>query len=225
MSESIYDAELSKLIELKTLTWLPWIGENYAGSPSDKKILLIGESHYYGDEDDKKWSEKGGFTREIIQDVIKGNHTHPFFRNSMRLLALSNDKKAKFWSNIAFYNFIQKPVEKNTRPVSTDFNDGWSPFFDLIKVINPSVCIFLGASAAQQFSRANQILKRNVTLSKDKKINGAWARSGTFSSDKGNIELVFIKHPSSRFSNDLWRKYLEKRISPQLEWLKDSINT
>lgn len=75
MSESSYDAELSKLIELKTLTWLPWIGKDYAGSPSDKKILLIGESHYYDSEKESNHDGIPLFTRGIINRVINKGTT------------------------------------------------------------------------------------------------------------------------------------------------------
>jgi len=162
MSESIYDAELSKLIELKTLTWLPWIGENYAGSPSDKKILLIGESHYYKENE----SNHDGiplFTRGIIDRVINRRKTTDkknwkLFISTIKLLIpgspISEEQEWKLWSNVAFYNFMQTSVKKNTRPSPKNFSNGWPPFFYLIKVINPSVCIFLGASAAQQFFKS-----------------------------------------------------------------------
>lgn len=234
MSESISDTELQ---EINNLTWLPWIGENYAGLARDEKILLIGESHYYG-EGESNHDKDQFFTRKIIKRVIdKGTTTNEikiwkFFISTIRLLipgsSLSKEQERKLWSNVAFYNFVQRSVRKNDnkdKPSKDDFYKGWPPFFKLVKVINPAVCIFLGASSAQQFSKANQTLKQNITLSKDKKINGAWARSGTFSSDNGNIELVFIKHPSSRFSTNLWREYLEEKILPQHEWLKNSINT
>lgn len=36
-----------ELLEIKSLKWLPWIGDNYLSLQSSNKLLVIGESNYY----------------------------------------------------------------------------------------------------------------------------------------------------------------------------------
>lgn len=146
----------------------------------------------------------------------------------------SEEQQKKFWSNVAFYNFVQRSVKQNHEtPSKDDFKDGWPPFFKLIEVIKPSVCIFLGTTSANFLKRAAAALKIDSLgklevehiIKEGAKRRYRAINCSFVNTDNENIELIFIKHPSQFFSTDLWREYLEKKISPQLEWLKDSINT
>ena len=46
-----YDSTFSTLKETTKLAWYPWVGRDYASSPS--RILVIGESHYVPTREDK----------------------------------------------------------------------------------------------------------------------------------------------------------------------------
>lgn len=96
----------------------PWVGANY-GSPNDldlpSRLLILGESHYdNGDPEEYRRS----LTMEVIAAVIAEEQRKIYKRNYFKgvrkaVLGPSQEVDAKdFWQSVAFYNFIQKLVEK-----------------------------------------------------------------------------------------------------------------
>jgi hypothetical protein len=218
-----------KLKEITTLKWLPWIGNS-----SKCKILLVGESHYTTTEEDLKNQENDDYTRKVVNDMgVNGNkYKSPFFPNILRLFLsrtdLTHEQRQSFWDNMAFYNFIQTPMEtKKGRPQKSDYELGWENFYEMIKVLKPEVCIFLGLSAANHFNLGekhaqNYVLSYHkwgdIQVGKTKSIHLQLSKS------EHTIEIYAIKHPSSRFfSATKWRSFLEFKIPSLLTKIENTI--
>jgi hypothetical protein len=44
------------LRDIPGLTWLPWVGELFLQRPANKRLLVVGESHYYKSQAEReKW--------------------------------------------------------------------------------------------------------------------------------------------------------------------------
>ena len=97
------------------------------------------------------------FTRYIIYESrILKDYSPKTLDNINRALVGSNNFDGKLlWNNIAFYNFIQRPMKTvDERPAWEDFLNGWRTFADVVKILKPTACIFIGNSAANFFNEA-----------------------------------------------------------------------
>lgn len=217
--DTILNKQFDEEIEnIKGLTWLPWIGKNY--STATNKLLIVGESHYLKEETDEifkisseermKWKD---FTRRCIFESAVNNQWHlRTFANIDRVLFGTNspEEMNNLWSNISYYNIVQRFMNYKERPTERDFLNGWETFIKLIQIIKPTVCIFIGVTASNTYSRVMHSLGVDSSnLEWKNRIGNAYARRATLYNINGeNINLHFIQHTSQYFSWSKWRKYL-----------------
>ena len=223
------DIEFKKIKDQK---WFPFIGDNYLTVPEDKKLLIVGESHYHDNSQPSidKHNDQN-FTRTTIQELAidRSGGTTRIFPNFHRAL-FRNDKfnSSKFWNLVSFYNFVQRPMETNKRrPSGGDFYKGWLTFFDTINISKPKTCLFIGTEASQSIKRAISETDFEIVSfarDEDEKISGCYPRKATIKNANGQvIDLIFIRHTSKMFSWDKWNKYLSKTIPNELSWLEEKI--
>jgi hypothetical protein len=222
MSQQL-DAELQNI---KSLKWLPWIGNEYFDVPYNNKLLIIGESHYGGTQEAIHKHEDILFTRIAVDEFAVNRQYYgkiKLYRN-MHLALMGNDtfNTQSLWSKICFYNFIQKTMNTNKgRPTDLDFSKSWETFFPLVEVLQPKVCLFMGLEACKSFEMAiSKYGWKSSGLKQDTKISRNYARTVTISNINQSVEIIFIKHPSQYFSWTAWNKYLYSKIEIQLEYLK-----
>lgn len=217
--------------QINDLTWYPWIGSNYI----ENRLLIVGESHYAQGEDGnfdlKCYNDyllDKNSTKNIVEQLINGS-SWIFFRNTYNaLLGTENIDKEAFWSNVAFYNFIQRPMQTiKDRPTKSDYYCGWNVFYELMKFIKPSHCLFLGSGSAKYLYPAmkgkNDIIFSDTKCTIEqwhKKIGPYLGKIAHLEYDNVDTEITFIKHPSSYFKKDDWNNYLMGRIGPILDNLK-----
>ena len=219
------DSELKKVNRLK---WLPWIGKRYFDIPAEHRILIVGESHYHDNTTasiDKHDSII--FTREVVDEMAidRCYYDTKIFQNLHKALFRNDEFDSdKFWNLVSFYNFIQRPMKTNAgRPNYDDFFFAWTTFFELINILKPSICLFLGTSSANFLIDA--IEETDCTCEEIKWedfISNAYAKSVNIKAKDGTkIELVFIRHPSQMFSWNNWNKYLVKKVGKHIAWLEN----
>ncbi len=217
--------EDKKLNQITSLTWLPWIGENYFNQ--SKRLLIIGESHYADGETVEAYqanlqlAAKNDFTRKTIyQTQILKAYVHKPLKNLFSAL-FGNQviDENKVWSNLAYYNFVQRCMnysnindkENTEQPTIKDFDLGWETFIELIKILKPTDCIFIGVRAAEPFERMMDKLKiQRSDRMTHSEINNVSPRTASVVIDGQQINLTFIKHTSAYFSPDAWSQFLEK---------------
>ena len=129
------------------IRYYPWVGINY--SKNKLKILVVGESHYYGEncsKDEKNVIDNNNsFTRECyIDDKI------PVYSRMNAMLA--NDLLDNSWvpDEIAFYNFFQKCVGNGASDKSLIDEQlkmiSQAAFFEVLGILKPDIAIIWGKS-------------------------------------------------------------------------------
>lgn len=217
----------SRLNKIPKLSWLPYLGTNY--EENNNRLLIIGESQYAQGETaedyQKDFARVNGidFTRNaVLQTQIQNHYKHPALDNLLKaLLGNSSIDKAKLWKNIAFYNFVQRIMDyssfdskKTEQPTITDFDEGWKVFVDIVKILKPTDCIFIGVSAAMPFERMMDQLniKRSDRISHDK-IGNTNPISASVEIEDHITNISFIRHSSAYFSPEDWKPFLRKQHS------------
>ena len=221
---TIYDGELNSL---SSLTWLPWVGNNY--DTPQGRFLIVGESHYYNAEDDVE-SQRNEvlankyFTREVIKECpIENDWENKTFSNLHACLSGSYGQKFdKIWEYFSFYNFIQRPMQYNSktkeRPRNEDWLSAWWVFLDVCHVLRPKACLFIGTTAANFFENAMNTFSISHSEMKYMELtNNAYPKKTSFSLDERykDIPIFFIKHTSCFFSYENWHTLI-KRVFPDL---------
>jgi hypothetical protein len=149
------------------------------------------------------------FTRNAVQQTqIEKHYKHLALDNFLKaMFGNATINKEKLWQEIAFYNFVQRTMDyssfngnKTEQPTNTDFDDGWKVFADVIKILKPTDCIFIGVSAATSFERMMDALniQRTERIYQDK-INAAKPATTSVSIDVLKTNISFIKHTSAYF--------------------------
>lgn len=140
------------------IRFIPWVGNDYhqgfikdnSGSGKRIKLLIVGESHY------KDGSHDDGGNKTFTQDVVK-NYLTPKRQRGWRpskfwtvlgrtIAGRENYNPTKFWSKIAFYNFVQDFAGDGPRQRPSDqaWADSYICFNDVLDKLAPEKIIFLG---------------------------------------------------------------------------------
>ncbi len=227
----------SELNNIPNLSWLPWIGTEYF--KNNNRLLIIGESQYAQGETASAYKEdlarvnEIDFTRNaVLQTQIQNHYKHPALDNFLKaLLGNAPTNKEKLWKNIAFYNFVQRVMDyssfdskKTEQPTITDFDGGWKVFVDIVKILKPTDCIFIGVSAAMPFERMMDQLniKRSNRIAHDK-IGNTNPISASIEIESHSTNISFVRHSSAYFSPEEWRSFLEKQHGNIIHELKAKI--
>lgn len=202
--------------EIKDLKWLPWIGAKYFDS--EPCLLIVGESHYLLPKTDKHYEKNKqeakqlDFTRNVVQTkcIDDKKKPQPFYDNLNRCLFgkkkmenITLQMREEKWQQLAFYNFVQRPMKNNKkRPKSEDWETGWKVFAELIKILKPTKCIFIGVAAADNNNKYECIKKE--------KVGRVAPRFFEIPIGEQNaIPCIAIKHTSQYFSWEEWYKFLK----------------
>lgn len=221
-----FDSQFDKI---ENLTWYPWIGKDYPDA--ERKILIVGDSHYTVDED-------GNFDEDCYNDFISNKNTTQEFAESymngtewsfdrnLRLCLLNVDDKTllkPLWEKIAFYNFIQEPMkQRDAKPTEAQYKIAWHCFVNLVEIIKPTDCIFIGVRSETCFgSCMDELGLQNSIDNMPEIINGTAPREAFIHiSNDYCLKLLFIKHTSKYFSYEPWHEFLKKEMPEAMGFLK-----
>jgi len=228
-----YDVYFNDAIK-NGLCWLPWIGKEYPRQTI--KLLLVGESHYAGDRDMTKSqqlcevdavAEDYEFTRDVVYEsrICRYWTTTTLDNINWAFVGKNNFDGALIWDKIAFYNFVQRPMKTvNERPTREDFAGGWRCFVDVVKIIKPTICIFIGNSAANYFDEAMAALNmQNIEVNYVKFINRAWAKYSELILEEQHLPIHSIRHTGRFFSWKVWHGYLSEKAPETMHFLEQQI--
>lgn len=217
-SDESYDLRFSAVHDL--LTWRPWVGRDYSKLSEVNRLLVVGESHYIGEKAPEKISssiqkhhDDWSVTREaVINGFIKQAWTNRTYSGVNGLLRLCKTQdRLTFWSKVCFYNFVQQIMSSpDKRPTTDDHIKGWKAFLEVVKILQPSHCLFIGVEASNHFNRVMRqeaAIFTNVT--KPAKVGRTWGRFATLDVSGRSLPIHFIKHSGMCFSAGKWRSYLQ----------------
>lgn len=206
------------------LAHYPWIGEQYSESPN--KLLILGDSHYTVDingdfcqeEFDRCLTDKF-YTREIVNDTVGQLNIWNMFRGLYALFEITPyDAEEKFWKKTAFYNFVQSPMKKrNAKPSDRDFREAWYCLIDVIDIIKPDICLFIGTRGWRCSGYINQENRGCVSINYDPiKISGCSPWKASIETINGTKTCALaIHHTSQGFSPIVWRNYMNS-VNPDI---------
>lgn len=125
---------------------LPFVGERYGvESPIGLPTLILGESHY---SVGPLYEE---FTRDVLQEVFEApwKPWMIFFARTAGLFQggwLSREDRNKFWSSVAFYNYIQETVgdRPRMRPTKEMWLTAVPAFEEVLVQHKPKFILVLG---------------------------------------------------------------------------------
>lgn len=208
-----------QILEIEGIKYLPWIGNK--ALEKNERLLIIGESVYNLEKEDEKRKiaqirlEKNDFARVVAFEhgIENPKPKRIFARNIERTLGTifeNTDGRIEFWESILFYELVQRPLENNkVRPTKTDYNIGAKVLTSIIQMTKPNKCVFLGTTWSK-FAGLKENLESIYSIEEKHygKINGSIPK--TIYISELNTKIYFIKHPSSYFSPDLWKVFIEK---------------
>lgn len=224
-----FDNEFERV---KGLTWFPWIGKDY--SSSKRRIMIVAESHYVNDKTideniQKKELVNNRFcTREVVSEcVICSDWPNRMFDNlQCCLFGLSNKKDINsdlVWSNVVFWNLIQKPMNYNMKesPQKEDYLDGWKIFLDVIRILKPTDCLFVGVTASNYFAGSMREAGVNCSPVERIKVSKTYGRKYDLSTIGFKLPIIAIQHTSHHFNREIWHGFLTRFFNEPLRHLYD----
>lgn len=200
----------------------PWVGEfYYEKGYGDKKILILGESHYC------KWECAGcgdtkaeccpDMTNKVINNYLNYKNGKGKFNSSMNTFTrftnvflgekCNNENVNNFWNSIVFYNYVQRGLkEPRSSPTPEMFKQSEDAFFEILNEFTPDIIIAWGERLAKNMP--------DNGYSADKSILGD-EQNGKLYYYKGktkDILIYYIPHPSSSYFDKKYTKYLKEAM-------------
>lgn len=181
------------------IVFKPWVGKAYENSKT--KVLILGESHYCGDD-----TMLDGVTNKVMETLIgyycSVNPFEPWMRTFTKFAnvfsgrQLTKVEQRQFWQSFIFYNYVQKPTKgPRIAPSFDDFQFSYKALLEVIDAHNPDKIILWGNRLW------NNLPKRDIY---DDSGLMVLRRNGR------NILLKVVYHPSStRFSYSLTKEIQE----------------
>lgn len=135
----------------------PYVGPQYASQPL--KLLVLGESHYFGESDFEAFHNQTKSFHSVTQEVVehyigylKGENDHEGWMNTYSKFfnvlfrdKLSSEDLIGSWEKCCFYNYVQFPTGgPRTSPTEEEFEQGFSVFQTQLEVLKPDLIIVWG---------------------------------------------------------------------------------
>ena len=148
------------------VNFYPWRGARYDTGINNKRILILGESHYCEDSDksqksrhkcpkefdnycmscymDRECHEKTIDT--IVEHLSSENYrTHKTFESLVNGHSLSEKERFEFWHHLAFYEYIQYAQPKPKMPLKQgDPTQNRNAFLEVLDLLKPDKIIIWG---------------------------------------------------------------------------------
>jgi hypothetical protein len=211
--DTSFDAQL---LNLKSLNWLPWIGDNF----HLKKVLLVGESHY---DDGEGWLIHREATRNFVNNQGLNSHNPDFknrrlFQNIEKTLLEKEDssfeERQKIWRQVAYFNLVQRLLPTSTdRPTEEDYDKGWEKFLNVVDILKPSVCIKYGYEG---IGRLGFLLNNFDNGWTRDDVQEFYTKPYCVNITKGDyhLKIIFVHHPTGAHGFDFqeWAEHIRNNF-------------
>jgi len=212
----------------KGLTWLPWVGASYAVQQEAQRLLIVGESHYVRPkegEDLRKVIDDHinypDYTRDVVAECLVYQEWPNRTLDTLPKLLFGTNQidRERYWGDTAFYNFIQVPMHYNRegspeRPSWESFVAGWATFRDVVRILEPSHCLFIGVAALDSFNASMDDLGvPHDSVAWTEKVGRTYGRRAAVTVGSTTSTLIGVQHLGKYFSWSAWRDYLQRHHS------------
>ncbi len=220
--------------KIELLDRYPWVGCNFAGSKC--RPLIIGDSHYATDDngvfsqDVLEWFQDKKSTRWIVDSMIndkcKGELSHPMFEGLLKtFIKITPENVKDFWSNVAFYNFIQRIMQSSSeRPTTKDKVCGWNCLGDIVRVLHPTSILIIGVRNWYGIDEIDKIEEMHINgwfWDKSHKISRTVPGTATITFYNETIPITIIHHTSQGYNAAAWREYLTQTDNHMMSYLSN----
>ena len=139
----------------------PWVGTSYGDGLFDRKVMVVGASHYCGDGcrdcgDPAAHPECRGFTQQVVSDYLDDAYsgdsdwkrTFSTFVNSVFGRDASADERESFFDSVVFANYLQRSEGRDAVEKHGEwFNDNQHlrAFLALVDEYHPDVVVIWGS--------------------------------------------------------------------------------
>ena len=225
ISDKQFDSQFDKVANL---VHYPWIGSGYASAP--KRVLIMGHSHYTIDGKTKEFCQEEydrcisdkEYTRGIIGCEIGTPGSWSFHKYLEKtFLDEANMNVEAFWNKVVSYNFIQEPMKSiHEEPSHADYETAWKCFADVVQIIKPDICIFVGLKYDKGMNALDGENIKHFIKDFDIIINRSKPKFGEFQFKDGyKLPFYMIHHTSMLYSPQLWHDFLNKEIPEVVSFL------
>jgi hypothetical protein len=222
-----FDRQFNSIVNLKHY---PWIGKGYLSAPV--KLLILGDSHYTVDNDGMFSLEEynrcindKNYTRDTLNCAVGTDYAWSFYKGLYDLLSISPyEAEQKLWDKVVFYNFVQTPMQqRDATPTEYDFKEAWFCLLDVIDIIQPSLCLFIGTRGWVSNGYINLENRGTCNIKYDKRISGCYPWKADILTKAGICShALAIHHTSQGFSPTIWREYIRENAPSIFEILDTS---
>ena len=195
---------------MKHVFFKPWIGQHYySGGIFNKKILVLGESHYCGGCNKcglKYYPECDDLTTTSVIETYLSGHTDrwtPTYRKFERSLINKEttlEESQRIWNSISFFNFLQVAMNESREAGSPDdYINGQRAFSEVVEQLKPDLIIVWGVTRMYDyFPSEGWIDGENIIIDRYELKNGYYKTKET--------RVIFVYHPSSGYDWSWWYK-------------------
>lgn len=207
------------------LLWLPWVGCGYRDTPVH--TIVLGESVYVWKSKDPEKTEARVRSEESLRDLHLTNgladkfargsskraYLSYFERTVLRKSRVPANERQKLWSDVAYLNLVLRPMKTSKhRPNDRDYADGWPKFLQVAAVLEATRCIVYGLERPKLFALRSlpglTVLDDQAFPAIGKGKNAVKPRRVRVSFEGREMELFFIRHPSSFYPWRQWSTWL-----------------
>jgi hypothetical protein len=207
------------------LLWLPWVGCGYRDTPV--RTIVLGESVYVSKSEDREKTEASVRREESLRDrhltkgladkFARGSSKRAFLayfeRTVLRKSKVPANERQRLWSDVAYLNLVLRPMKtSNHRPNERDYADGWPKFLQVAAVLEATRCIVYGLERPKLHALRSvtglTVLEEQAFPAIGKGKNAVNPRRARISFEGREMELFFIRHPSSFYPWRQWSMWL-----------------
>ncbi|MGJ5813670.1 uracil-DNA glycosylase family protein [Paludibaculum fermentans] len=198
---------------------LPFVGESYnKETPWGLPILILGEAHY----------TTIPLYPEITNEVVEGSVTPDRKWESWMMIFAKTpgifhggwtdpEQRRRFWSSMAFYNYVQESVgsEARTRPTEEMWKNAVPAFEEVVNHLQPRFILVLGNELWKNLPKTSKP-GPPVSLS-----DGELRESRLYPNGAGDAFVFGIAHPSSiGWSYKKWTPWVQAALKAAIQFQK-----
>lgn len=177
---------------MKHVKFEPWVGMDYStGGVYNKKVLVLGESHYGSGEDSP--DDTIGTIEEFVYEYQGEPYQQTFlcFERALAGREIGQNEREQLWKSIMFYNFFQKSTTgPRTAPNMEAMEESTNAFRELLEHYQPDCIIVWGV-------RLYDLLPGWDGTESQIDIGKEWTRVWNYKINGKIIPAMCVYHPSS----------------------------
>lgn len=201
----------------------PFVGDSYQnGGIFGKRIMVLGESHYCGDECHDcgvaaLHPECAGFTQMVVRKYLDDSNAHEDWMNTYKKFERSLAghetnlaERQQIWQSILFFNYLQVAMD-DTRQAGTreQYEAAKQAFYEVIDAYKPQYIIVWGKRLWESLP-GDARWQDGAPV----RVNGNVVSTGSYAlSSGGRAKIMAVYHPSVGYSWENWHKVINNFLN------------